>query len=210
MHTIRLGILISGRGSNMQAIADAVHAGIIPAKIGVVISNRADAAGLAWAQAAGIPTEVVVSKGFAGDRTEYDDIIMDLLRKYGVTPESGLVCLAGFMRILSAKFIDTYPNRIINIHPSLLPSFGGLDAQKQALRHGVKRSGCTVHFADADVDTGPIICQMSVPVYHTDTDKTLAARILKKEHESYVRAVSLFVQGRLKVVGRIVHVLDAQ
>ena len=209
MHTIRLGILISGRGSNMKAIVDAVRTGIIPADIGVVISNRADADGLESAKAAGIPVEVAISKGFAGGRAAYDTAIMDLLRRYGVTPESGLVCLAGFMRILSAKFIDTYPNRIMNIHPSLLPSFGGLDAQKQATRHGVKCSGCTVHFADAGVDTGPIICQTPVPVYHTDTDKTLAARILEKEHQTYVRAVRLFAQGRLKVVGRIVHILDA-
>lgn len=146
----------------------------------MAISGRADAAGLASARAAGMPAGVAVSKGFAGDRTDYDAIIMYLLRRYGVTPESGLVCLAGFMRILSAKFIDTYPNPVTNIRPSLLPSFGRLDAQEQALKRGAKCSGCTVRFADADVDTGPVICRTSVPVCHTDTDKVLAARILKK------------------------------
>ena len=205
---IRLGILISGRGSNMQAIVNAVQAGVIPAEIGVIISNRADAAGLATAKSYGIPTETIVSKGFAGDREAYDDIIMNTLYRYDITPESGLVCLAGFMRILSSKFIDRYPNRIMNIHPALLPSFGGLDAQRQAIEHGVKQSGCTVHFADRNVDTGPIICQESVPVYHTDTEQTLAARILEKEHASYVYAVRLFAQGKLKVVGRVVHILD--
>ena len=203
-----LGILISGRGSNMSAIISAVQAGVIPADIRVVISNRPDAAGLAAAKAAGIPTEVISSKGFQGDRIAYDDIVSSLLHRYGITPETGLICLAGFMRILSTKLIDMYPDRIMNIHPSILPSFGGLDAQKQAIRHGAKISGCTVHFVDAGVDTGPIICQAAVPVYHTDTAQTLAARILPQEHKLYVRAVRLFAQGRLKVVDGVVHVYD--
>ena len=199
---LNLGILISGRGSNMQAILREVASGSIPAKVAVVISNKADAAGLEIARSAGVPTEVVPSKGFAGSRAQYDAKVMESLAKHGVTPSDGLVCLAGFMRIISPEFIDRYPNRIMNIHPALLPSFPGLDAQEQAIKYGVKWSGVTVHFADAGVDTGPIILQEVVPVMDEDTAATLAERILEKEHQIYAQAIRLFAEGRLKIEGR--------
>lgn len=199
---LNLGILISGRGSNMQAILREMASGSIPAKVAVVISNKADAAGLEIARSAGVPTEVVPSKGFVGNRAQYDTMVMESLAKYGVTPSGGLVCLAGFMRIISPEFIDRYPNRIMNIHPALLPSFPGLDAQEQAIKYGVKWSGVTVHFADAGVDTGPIILQEAVPVMDEDTAATLAERILEKEHQIYAQAIRLFAEGRLKIEGR--------
>lgn len=199
---LNLGILISGRGSNMQAILREVASGGIPARVAVVISNKADAAGLEIARAAGVPTEVVPSKGFTGSRAQYDTKVMESLTRHGVTPSDGLVCLAGFMRIISPEFIDRYPNGIMNIHPALLPSFPGLDAQEQAVKYGVKWSGATVHFADAGVDTGPIILQEVVPVMDDDTVATLAERILEKEHQIYARAIRLFAEGRLKIEGR--------
>ena len=199
---LNLGILISGRGSNMQAILREVASGSIPARVAVVISNRADSAGLEIAKAAEVPTEVIPSKGFAGSRARYDAMVMESLVKHGVTPPEGLVCLAGFRRIISPEFIGRYPNRIMNIHPALLPSFPGLDAQEQAIQYGVKWSGVTVHFADAGVDTGPIILQEVVPVLDGDTAATLAARILEKEHRIYVQAIRLFAEGRLKIEGR--------
>jgi phosphoribosylglycinamide formyltransferase 1 len=192
----RLGILISGRGSNFEAIADRIAGGQLEAEIAVVISNRADAPGLEAARRRGLNAVLIPSKGL--DREVYDRFVVAELRRQGVE----LVCLAGFMRLLSAYFIREFPNRILNIHPSLLPSFPGLDAQHQALEHGVKVSGCTVHFVDEDLDAGPIIIQAAVPVLDDDTADVLAARILRQEHRIYSEAISLVVSGNYKIVGR--------
>src|SRR5205823_8002757 len=180
----RLGILISGRGSNMVALADAVEEGRIPnAEISVVVSDQANAAGLAKAKERGIETLVIERRGRT--REEHDREIVGALKARNID----LICLAGYMRILSRAFIDAYPGRILNIHPSLLPSFPGLDAQKQALEHGVKWTGCTVHFVDETLDGGPIILQRVVPVHEDDTVETLSARILIEEHKLYAEAV---------------------
>lgn len=192
----RLGILISGRGSNFEAIADNISAGTIDASIAVVISNRADARGLEIARERGLPTACIPSKGI--DRQAYDRMLVDELHKHGVE----LVCLAGFMRLLSAGFIREFPNRIVNIHPSLLPAFPGLDAQHQALEHGVKITGCTVHFVDENLDAGPILIQAAVPVEDSDTADTLSARILKEEHRIYSEALRLVISGAYKIEGR--------
>jgi phosphoribosylglycinamide formyltransferase 1 len=149
-----------------------------------------------------VPTEIIPSKGFAGTRWEYDQLIVKCLEKYKVTPKSGLVCLAGFMRIISPEFIAKYRNRILNIHPALLPSFPGLHAQKQALDYGVKYSGCTVHFVDSGVDTGPIILQEIVPIKDGDTEETLSRRILMQEHKAYAKAVKMIAEGKIKISGR--------
>jgi len=192
----RLGILISGRGSNFEAIADNVASGAIPAAIAVVISNRPEARGLEAARRRGLPAVSLPSRGL--DREVYDRMLIDELRKH----EVDLVCLAGFMRLLSASFIRAFPQRILNIHPSLLPAFPGLDAQQQALVHGVKITGCTVHFVDEDLDAGPIILQRAVPVEDSDTVETLSARILTEEHRAYSEAIRIVLSGRYCLQGR--------
>ncbi|KAF6242422.1 phosphoribosylglycinamide formyltransferase [Nitrosopumilus sp. b1] len=199
---LNLGILISGRGSNMEAILKAIKRKKIPINVAVVISNKSDARGLGIAQKFGIKTEVVESKGFKGTRLDYDKMLISVLEKYKVTPKNGLVCLAGFMRIISPEFVRKYKHRILNMHPALLPSFPGLDAQKQAVEYGAKYSGCTVHFVDEGVDTGPVIIQSVVKVKDDDTSETLAKRILVQEHKIYPEAVRLIAEGRVKIVGR--------
>lgn len=186
----------------MEAILKAIKRQKIPINPAVVISNNPDAMGLKIAQKMGIKTEVIVSKNFEGTRWQYDQKIIKVLEKHKVTPRNGLVCLAGFMRIISPEFISKYKNRIINIHPAILPSFPGLHAQKQALDYGVKFSGCTVHFVDSGVDTGPIILQEIVPVLDSDTEETLSKRILSKEHKAYAKAVKLIAEGKIKISGR--------
>jgi len=192
----------------MKAILDAVKKQKIPIRPTVVISNKPTARGLKIARKLGVQTEIVESKGFQGSRWEYDKKIISVLKKYQVTPKNGLICLAGFMRIISPEFIKKYKNRVLNIHPAILPAFPGLDAQKQAIDHGVKYSGCTVHFADDGVDSGPIIVQAIVKVKDDDTEKTLAKRILSKEHKAYSEAVKLIAENKIKVVGRKVKKLS--
>ncbi|KAG2480299.1 MAG: Phosphoribosylglycinamide formyltransferase [Nitrosopumilales archaeon] len=199
---LNLAILISGRGSNMEAILKSIKKKKIPIKPAVVISNKPNAKGLKIAEKLGVKTVVVESKGFKGSRWDYDKKIIAILKEYGVTPNNGLVCLAGFMRIISTQFIKKYKNRIMNIHPALLPAFPGLDVQKKAVDYGVKYSGCTVHFADIGVDTGPIIIQAVVKVKDNDTGKTLAKRILKQEHRIYPEAVRLFSKKKIRISGR--------
>lgn len=197
-----IAVLVSGSGSNLQAIIDASERGEIPCRVGIVISNKADAYGLVRARNHGIPTEVISHKDFP-NREEFDKRLVGVIRKSGAV----LVCLAGFMRVLTPVFVRAFPNRILNIHPALLPSFPGTHGPGQALNHGVRFSGCTVHFLDEGVDTGPIIVQAVVPVYGDDTEETLAARILVQEHKTYPMAIRLFFQGKLKVEGRHVKVL---
>ena len=192
----RLGILISGRGSNFTAIADAIGQGHLDAEIAVVISNRPDAPGLRLARQRGLSTASMPSQGL--NREVYDRSLLDELRGAGAE----LICLAGYMRILSASFIREFPQRILNIHPSLLPAFPGLDAQHQALTHGVKYSGCTVHFVDEGLDSGPIVKQAAVPVLDEDTVETLSARIIKEEHRIYSEAIALVLSGRYRIDGR--------
>ena len=184
-----LGVLISGRGSNLQAILDAIRQGELDARIGIVLSNLATAAGLTHATEAGVPTAVVDHRSFSS-REEFDRAVVDELLRH----EVDLVCLAGFMRLLSPVFVRTFPNRILNIHPSLLPSFPGLHAQRQALEHGVKVSGCTVHVVDEELDHGPIVLQIAVAVKDDDTEETLSARILKEEHRAYPKAIRLMLE----------------
>lgn len=192
----RLGILLSGRGSNFEAIADNVKLGRLAAEIAVVISNRTEARGIETARSRGLPAVVLPSKGVG--REEYDRRVVAELRERAVD----LVCLAGFMRLLTAEFCRAFPLRTLNIHPSLLPSFPGLDAQKQALEHGVKVAGCTVHFVDEHLDAGPIILQAAVPVLDDDTEATLAARILAEEHRIYSQAIGIILSGRWRIEGR--------
>jgi len=192
----RLGILISGRGSNFEAIADNVAAGRIDAEISVVISNRPTARGLEIARERGLNAVCLPSKGL--DREVYDRMLLEELAKHKVE----LVCLAGFMRLLSATFIRQFPNAILNIHPSLLPSFPGLDAQHQALEHGVRITGCTVHFVDEDLDAGPIVLQAAAPVLDDDTVESLSARILAEEHRIYSEAIRIVLGGRYRIEGR--------
>ena len=192
----------------MKAILEAVKKQKIPIRPTVVISNKSTAKGLKIARKLGVQTEIVESKGFQGSRWEYDKKIISVLKKYQVTPKNGLICLAGFMRIISPEFIKKYKNRVLNIHPAILPAFPGLDAQKQAIDHGVKYSGCTVHFADEGVDSGPIIVQAIVKVKDDDTEETLAKRILSKEHKSYCEAVKLIAENKIKVVGKKVKKLS--
>ena len=192
----RLGILLSGRGSNFEAIADQAAVGKIPAEIAVVISNNPKAAGLEKARARGLETVCLPSKGM--EREAYDRLVVDELQARHVD----LVCLAGFMRLLSAYFVRQFPSRILNIHPSLLPAFPGLEAQRQALEHGAKISGCTVHFVDEFLDHGPIVIQAAVEVRDDDTEETLAARILEQEHRIYSEAVNLVLSGRFRIEGR--------
>ena len=198
----KLAILISGRGSNMEAILKSIKRKKIPIVPAVVISNKPNAGGLKIAQRLGVKTEVVDSSEFKGDRWDYDKKIVSVLEKYGVTPKNGLVCLAGFMRIISPQFIRKYKNHIMNIHPALLPSFLGLHAQRQTVEYGSKFSGCTVHFVDDGIDTGPIIIQDVVKVKDDDTEVSLSKRILAKEHKIYPEAVRLYAKGKIKVLGR--------
>ena len=186
----------------MEAILKAIKRKKIPINPAIVISNNPNAKGLKIAQKLGVKTEVIESKGFKGSRWQYDQKIISTLAKNGVTQKNGLVCLAGFMRIISPEFVKKYKNKIINIHPALLPSFPGLDAQKQAVEYGAKYSGCTVHFVDTGVDSGPIILQKMVKVLDNDTEKTLAKRILQKEHQAYPEAVRLFAENKIKISGR--------
>jgi phosphoribosylglycinamide formyltransferase-1 len=197
----RLGILLSGRGSNFEAIADNVAAGTIDAEITVVISNRLEARGLETARSRGLNAVCIPSKGL--EREVYDRMVVAELRKHQVD----LVCLAGFMRLLSAYFVREFPLGILNIHPALLPSFPGLDAQHQALEHGVKISGCTVHFVDEHLDAGPIIVQAAVPVLDDDTAESLSVRILKQEHRMYSEAIRIVLSGKFHLEGRRV-ILD--
>ena len=168
----------------------------------IVISNKPDARGLKIAEKLGIKTEIIESKGFDGTRWEYDKKIIKTLRKYNVTPQEGLVCLAGFMRIISPEFVKKYKNKIINIHPALLPAFPGLNSQKQALDYGSKYTGCTVHFVDTGMDTGSIILQAVVKIKENDTEESLSKRILRQEHKIYPKAVKLFAQNKIKISGR--------
>jgi len=192
----RIGILLSGRGSNFEAIADSVAAGRIEAEIAAVISNRPTARGLEIALDRGLPALCIPSKDVR--REEYERLLVAELKNRQVD----LVCLAGFMRLLTAEFCQAFPLRILNIHPSLLPAFPGLDAQKQALEHGVKISGCTVHFVDPQLDAGPIILQAAVPVLENDTPESLSARILAEEHRIYGEAVAIVLSGRWRIEGR--------
>src|SRR5713226_5319988 len=193
----RIGVLLSGRGSNFQALAESVTAGRIPhAEIAIVVSNREGAPGIQRAETRGIKTRVLPSKGL--EREAYDRQVAAVLDEHKVD----LICLAGYMRLLSPYFVEKYPNRILNIHPSLLPSFPGLESQRQALEYGVKFAGCTVHFVDENLDAGPIILQAAVPVKDDDTEATLSERILKEEHRIYSEAVRLVLEGKFKIAGR--------
>ena len=190
----------------MESILKAIKKKKIPIKPTVVISNKPDAKGLKIAKKMGIQTEVIDSSSYKGKRQQFDKEVIAILKKYKVTPTNGLVCLAGFMRIISPYFIKKYKNRILNIHPALLPSFPGLDAQKQAIDFGAKYSGCTVHFVDEGVDTGPIILQEIVEVSSKDTEKTLSKKILVREHKTYPKAVELFARNKIKIKGRKVKI----
>jgi phosphoribosylglycinamide formyltransferase-1 len=201
---VSIGVLISGGGTNLQAIIDAIGAGKLDATIEVVLSNKADAYGLTRARKHGIPTEVLNHKDFAS-REAYDQTVVARLSDRGVE----LVVLAGFMRLLSPVFVKAFSNRIMNIHPALLPSFPGLNVQQKTVEHGARFSGCTVHFVNEECDEGPIIIQAVVPVFPDDTGEALAARILVQEHRIYPRAIQLYAEGRLKVVGRRVVVEGA-
>jgi phosphoribosylglycinamide formyltransferase-1 len=192
-----IGVLISGRGSNLQAIIDAIGDGRLDARLAVVISNRADAVGLERARLAGVETIVRDHKGWAS-REDYEAVLVEDLRARNVQ----LVCLAGFMRLLGATFVNAFPNRILNIHPALLPSFPGLHAQRQALEHGVRFSGATVHLVDTQLDAGPIVMQAVVPVFTDDTEESLAARILAEEHRIYPEAIQRVLDGDWRVEGR--------
>jgi phosphoribosylglycinamide formyltransferase 1 len=195
MHS--LGILLSGRGSNFVAIADSIDAGRIPeARIGIVIANQADAPGIAIARKRGLQAAVIPSR--VRPREEHDREVAGALKDAKVD----LICLAGYMRLLSPWFVRQFPGRILNIHPSLLPAFPGLEAQAQAVAYGVKVSGCTVHFVDEELDHGPVIVQKAVPVLDTDDEHTLAARILEQEHVAYTEAVKVVLEGRFEITGR--------
>ena len=195
--TKRIGVLLSGRGSNFEALADSISAGRIPnAEIAIVVSNREGAPGIDRARARGLATRVIPSKGL--EREAYDRQVVAALHEANVD----LVCLAGYMRLLSPHFVAAFPQRILNIHPSLLPSFPGLESQKQALDYGVKFAGCTVHFVDENLDAGPIVLQAVVPVEDNDTEDTLSARILKEEHRIYSEAVRIVLEGKFTLEGR--------
>jgi len=197
MALTRLGILISGTGSNMKSIVTACEAGEVPAEVAIVVSNRADALGIEWAAGHGLET-AVLSHGDFADRTAHDRAIVERLQTAGVE----WVCLAGYMRLLSGVFVDAYPNRILNIHPALLPSFPGLHGQRQAWRYGVKVSGCTVHLVDLELDHGPIVIQRSVPVLADDDEDRLAARILEQEHIAYPEALKVLLSRSWSLDGR--------
>jgi phosphoribosylglycinamide formyltransferase-1 len=206
MKKVRIGVLVSGRGSNLQAIIDNIGLGKLSAEVAVVISDQADAFALERARKHGIAVVHISAGGYRGRREAYDALLVAELKERGVD----LVILAGFMRIITKTLVDAFPHRIMNIHPALLPSFPGLHVQKAAIEHGVKFSGCTVHFVDDGVDTGPIIIQAAVPVLDGDTEDTLAARILVQEHKIFSRAIQLFAEGRLRVEGRRVLVEGAK
>src|SRR5580700_12267866 len=193
----RIGVLLSGRGSNFEALAESVASGRIPnAEIAILVSNREGAAGIDRAKARGIATRAIPSKGL--ERETYDRQVVAVLNEHKVD----LVCLAGYMRLLSPYFVASFPNRILNIHPSLLPSFPGLESQRQALEYGVKFAGCTVHFVDENLDAGPIVLQSVVSVGDDDTEDTLSTRILEEEHRIYSEAVRIVLEGRYKIEGR--------
>ena len=198
MGRIKVGVLASGRGSNLQAIIDAVGNKTLAADIAVVISDRADSFALTRARQHGVAAVHISAKEYKGRRDEYDALLVQELKKFNVD----LVVLAGFMRIVTGVLVRSYPHRIMNIHPALLPAFPGLHVQQAAIDHGVKFSGCTVHFVDEGMDTGPIVIQAVVPVLDNDTEDTLSARILKQEHTIFPRAIQLYAEGRLKVEGR--------
>jgi phosphoribosylglycinamide formyltransferase 1 len=198
----RLGVLLSGRGSNFEALAESVAAGRIPnAEIAIALSNREDARGIEKARAFGIEARVISSKGL--EREAYDKLVIAALQEERVD----LVCLAGYMRLLSPQFVAAFSNRILNIHPSLLPAFPGLEAQRQALEHGAKFSGCTVHFVDENLDAGPIVLQSCVPIEDNDTPESLAERILREEHRIYTEAVRIVLEGRFRIENRRVFIL---
>ncbi len=192
-----LGVLISGRGSNLQAILDAIAERRLDARVGVVVSNQADAQGLERAEKAGVPTAVVSHKDY-DSREAFDEAVLAQLKNHDVD----IVCLAGFMRILSSVLVRAFPSRILNIHPSLLPAFAGLHAQRQAVEHGAKVSGCTVHLVDEELDHGPILLQAPVPVEEGDSEESLSARILEQEHKLYPVAIQLILDGKVRVDGR--------
>jgi phosphoribosylglycinamide formyltransferase-1 len=193
----RVGVLLSGRGSNFEALADSIAAGRIPnAEIAIVISNREAAPGLERARARGIPAQAIPSKGL--DRETYDQLVVAALQEQKVD----LVCLAGYMRLISAYFVSAFPNRILNVHPSLLPAFPGLEAQRQALEHGAKVSGCTVHFVDENLDAGPIVLQAAVPIEDSDDVESLSAKILREEHRIYSEATRVVLESRYHMQGR--------
>jgi phosphoribosylglycinamide formyltransferase-1 len=196
-HGRTLGVLISGRGSNLQAILDAIGTGRLNAKVGVVVSNKGDAPGLERARKAGVPTVAISHRDF-DSRESFDAAVLEALQRYDVD----VICLAGFMRILSPVLVRAYPHRILNIHPSLLPAFTGLNAQRQALEHGVKVSGVTVHLVDEELDHGPILLQRTVPVLENDDEEALSARILEQEHQVYPEAIELVLDGRVRIEGR--------
>jgi len=193
----RIGVLLSGRGSNFEALAFSAGSGRIPnAEIAIALSNREDARGIEKARALGIDARVISSKGL--EREAYDKLVIAALQEKLVD----LVCLAGYMRLLSPQFVAAFHNRILNIHPSLLPAFPGLEAQRQALEHGVKFSGCTVHFVDENLDAGPIVLQACVPVEDNDTPEALSERILREEHRIYAQAVRIVLEGKFRIEGR--------
>jgi phosphoribosylglycinamide formyltransferase-1 len=201
----RLGVLLSGRGSNFEALAESVAAGRIPnAEIAIALSNREDARGIEKARAFGIEARVISSKGL--EREAYDKLVIAALQEKRVD----LVCLAGYMRLLSPQFVAAFRNRILNIHPSLLPAFPGLEAQRQALEHGAKFSGCTVHFVDENLDAGPIVLQACVPIEDNDTPETLAERILREEHRIYTEAVRIVLEERFRIENRRVLILPGK
>ena len=203
METIQIGVLISGRGSNLEAILDAVYNRYITkGQVKVVVSNKQNSPALSIAEKHSVPGITVDDHGCPKKSWEYDQKTVEALKSHSVTPKSGLVLLAGYMRILSDQFIDEYRHHIMNVHPALLPSFPGLEAQKQALEHGAKIAGCTVHFAEKTVDAGPIILQAQVPVREDDTVDSLSARILREEHRIYPEAARLFTEDKLRVEGR--------
>ncbi len=201
---LKIGVLVSGSGSNLQAIIDAVEAGSLKCAIKVVISNRSGAYAVERAKKHGIPVEIITRDEFP-EREAYDAEMARRLKAHGV----GLVVMAGFMRLITGRMLDAFPMRIINIHPSLLPAFPGLDVQKKAIEHGVRFSGCTVHFVDAGLDSGPIIIQAVVPVKDSDTTEALSKRILAEEHRIYPMAIQLYAEGRLTIEGRRVIVAGA-
>ena len=206
MKKVKIGVLVSGRGSNLQAIIDNIEKGTLSAELAVVISDQADAYALERARKHNVPAVHVSAKGYRGKRDDYDALLVKELQKRNVE----LVCLAGFMRIITPTLIKAFPNRILNIHPALLPSFPGLHVQKAAIEHGAKFSGCTVHFVDEGMDTGPIIIQAVVPVLDNDTEDSLSERILKQEHKIYSRAIQLYAEGKLKIKGRRVILADGK
>jgi len=206
MKKVKIGVLVSGRGSNLQAIIDNIEEGLLPAEIAVVISDQPDAYSLERARKHNIPAVHISAKGYKGKREEYDALLVKELQQHHVD----LVCLAGFMRIITPTLIKAFPSRILNIHPALLPAFPGLHVQKAAIEHGVKFSGCTVHFVDEGMDTGPIIIQAVVPILDSDTEDSLSERILRQEHKIYSRAIQLYAESRIKIEGRRVLVVDGK